>query len=243
MFLQTSLFSKDSFGFTAQLCGSKLGSCPSSPEGKRCLIYSLRKSGVEWMTNPFLSPVSSSSTSQLPRQCQPGWGCCRLQAKPGLMGTGLITWMRWLGELQPPLSSWPDAGECHEQPRLWRSSAGPALPPGEKELGASPATLVGITGAQEVPDLKLLIPLHRHDLKQVPCHASAPYTEDILARHGDKSDLSLKYLKCPHQACCEDKDLWALTEPTPGSFLMTSAFILMPTSVWMWSVSSVQKSA
>lgn len=38
---------------------------------------------------------------------------------------------------------------------------------------------------------------------------------------------------------------WDLLEidPTPVSVLMTSGFIFMPTSVWMWSVSPVQNSA
>lgn len=138
MFLQTSLFSKDGFGFTAQLCGSKLGSCPSSPEGKHCLIYSLRKSGAEWLTNPFLSPVSSSSRSQLPSQCRPVWGCCRLQAKPGLMRTGcnyLDEVTEWVTTSPEPLAwgwevsltCWTAQAvkvRCRTCPSIWRAGAG-----------------------------------------------------------------------------------------------------------------------
>lgn len=237
MFLQTSLFSKDGFGFTAQLCGSKLGSCPSSPEGKHCPIYSLKKSGVEWLTNPFLSPISSSHRSQLPSSATlSGVLQATGKARAHENRVQLAGWGGWVRYSLPWAPAWWwKCPKPAEHPGLW--GAGPAPPPGEQSWELLQ------------PALFASLQLRGSLIWSSWCHCTDMTQNSSHARF---SSLNRGYFsQAWREEWCEPatpllwRQRWSFpeTDPTPGSVLMTSAFIFTPTSVWMWSVSSVQKSA
>lgn len=155
--------------------------------------------------------------------------------------------MRWLSTSQPPLSSWPADGKWHkaaEQPRLWGSGAGTC--PSSWRVGAGsfsshPCWHQWSSGG---PWFKALDATTQTWPGTTPTPGLSSLNREYFSQawREEWSEPEIPQVPSPWLLW---RQRWALPEidPTPGSFWMTSAFIFMPTPVWMWSVSSVQKSA
>lgn len=162
--------------------------------------------------------------------------------------------MRRLNKLQPPPGSWPDVlmwsviNLLNTQGYEHQGLGGACItrPAGEQELGASPAPLCLNRWRSGGATLIWSPRSQCVGLEQHLWQALAPWAEGVLARRGEPS-RAIQAFWCLPQVL-SPRLLWGQgwdlleKDPVPSSVLMTSGFGFMPTSVWMRSASSVQKS-